>query len=92
MSPDTLRRRRALLALGLGLFAIFGVPVSRLLPDLVSPLWLQLAAAAGALFLLVRQFREEPADRRWLLLAALGGLCALLFLGGIAFLFYIWPR
>lgn len=38
------RRRRAHIAFGLGLVAVFGVPITRLLPDLISPFWLQLPA------------------------------------------------
>jgi hypothetical protein len=77
----------------LGLISVLGVPLTRaVLGDAVPEVWLQALAAGGALVLLWQEWRLRKGSDRWRLLAWLGGLLALLWLGGVALLWLIWPK
>lgn len=84
---------RPLTILLLGLLAVFGVPVGRaVLGDAIPGLWIQIPAAAGAVLLLVQEWRGRTGAGRWRLLAWLGGLLALAWVAGVAILWLIWPK
>ena len=76
----------------LGAVALFGELLTHtLLGRVVPDAWVQIPAAAGALLLAWLEWRVRNRAGRWRLVAFLAGVLALLYIGGIALLWLIWP-